>query len=417
MQETTYEVIGEIPNRIVEYSNLYYRNGEFYCLSTRYTDLPGVYLSVHYLENNHSLWTPTIKSNQDILGCSTKINGQFYFGQMSVPEHPGHTIFDDCVCEFSVLSELKRKMQVYTVLQEPKECKGLSKSTNLVEYDVKGIYKLVFGFPAVLLSRLHCRFANHNMNDWLCLESVIVGAGERGLSNYNQKYESPGRDTNLWWNFRSHVLARCEQKEFINNLSKTTTEMGPCVTLVYSKNRTIANFTEIRDALSREFFRYQCVDWGEVSTIEEQIEIMSQTSIYVTMDGSCALNCVFLPKNAVMINLGVPIMTAKGYVLGWLDDYLYSVLNYIKVIYLSNYSKDTKVTNKGSLYVSLQDLRCTINNINEITKADEKEEEWSNVSPNAKKLLQIRGYESKWEEFRRNNLANACTLFLASNSL
>jgi hypothetical protein len=408
--ETTYKSKGEIPNRIVEYSNLYFKNGKFYCVSTRERELPGVYLGVHYLENKHAVWTPSLESNQDILAQATKINGQFYFGSISVPEHPGHTIFDDCIAEFSVLSELGKNMQqTETILADPDDQKGLSKSTDVIQYDVKGIYKLAFGSPAVLLSKLHCRFANHT-TDWLCLESVIVGAGERGLSNYNEEYESPGRDTKLWWNFRCHLLKKCQLKECIDPLTVET----PFVTLVYSKNRSIANFNEIRDQLSRTFFNYQCVDWGEIQSIEKQLEILSKTSIYVTMDGSCALNCVFLPKNAVMINLGVPILTPKGYVIGWLDDYLYPVLDYIKVVYLVEYSKNMEVTSGGQLCVSLTDLMTMINQVRDITDVNENKENWNNASPNAKKLVQINNYKSLWSHFRSNNLACACTLFLGA---
>jgi hypothetical protein len=131
------------------------------------------------------------------------------------------------------------------------------------------------------------------------------------------------------------------------------------------------------------------------------------------MDGSCALNCVFLPKNATMINLGVPIDTPNGAVIGWLDDYLYPVLDYIKVLYLADVSGDDSVENvhikkSSGLYVPLQNLLQLIDKVHE-TKAIQ-----NNLSPNARKWIQTPDYKAHWKELRLNNLACACTLKLNS---
>jgi hypothetical protein len=85
---------------------------------------------------------------------------------------------------------------------------------------------------------------------------------------------------------------------------------GPVTITLIKKvgKRTIANYHEIEAFLARDWSSIRCgdatrinvVDLAEIS-LAEQLHVLSQTTVFVTVPGSASWHSLFLPDNATMI--------------------------------------------------------------------------------------------------------------------
>ena len=82
-----------------------------------------------------------------------------------------------------------------------------------------------------------------------------------------------------------------------------------------------------------------------MKTLKEQIVLLSNTYIYISLDGSSALNSIFLPDNSILINMGLIDNNRVFY----RSDFLFPACSYFKVIYLNDFLQNKYIINSSIL--------------------------------------------------------------------
>lgn len=310
MKKTTYQIFDSPAGKTIVFSNLYLINGKFIFNGPAPNDDLSTFPNIHYRFTNFQKWAPQITKLPENQEAQIITTPHFYLKE-TLHYHPVHTIFDDVFSVFYSLYRCKIDYnQMICVLD-------IFNNETEEYYDCKGIFKLLFGNEAITL---HYLKRSHQQ---VCFETFVVGNSGSGVSSYDFNYVSPFQD-NIWRQFRDAIYKKAE------------ITLGPADKVIYlSRHYDKYDLEErLKDTLKKhniEVYNYGGKD------IKEQLDVLKNVKIYITTSGSNALNSVFLPDNAVVINLGRVYASNDYKIITYGEDYLYPSLSYIDVLYFEDY--------------------------------------------------------------------------------
>jgi hypothetical protein len=303
------------------YKNLYLLNEKFYFLSPIPINLPSTALSVGYLqkkvyEKRETKWKPIVINSLNNLD-TIYIKDIVYFNEDEVPNHIGHTLFDSIASQFAALKQCNIVLNEISVILTLQNLKYYEKKY----HDVKSSYELLFGKPKIYLDELCQQYKDKIV----CFKTFIVGSGNKGVSSYDHTYKAINGYENCWSEFRNY----CYLRSGLNDNNTNTKITFASTDKNERKDRIIANDKDICKIISN-MTNGLIIRWPELNTFKEQIKVMCETKIYISIDGTAGLNAILLPDNAIYINLG--IFKGSEKLVSYMDDYVYSACNF-KVIY------------------------------------------------------------------------------------
>lgn len=410
LNKTTYKIFNLFGRKTIIFNNLYFLNGEFiFNGPVDNIDITEIstYPNVHYRHTNFKKWFPKIIELSEEQNNFQQITIPYFYLKESLYGHPGHTLMDDVFSVFYTLYKCKLNYNPLICIVDTPFYDGGA-------YDCKGIYNLLFGQSAISFDYL---IQQHSQ---ICFKTFIVGNSNSGFSSYDNNYVSP-YGNKIWKKFRNAFYERAKIDLESNN--------NKIIYINTVKNKELLE-NDLIKALEKNKIDIVC--WGEMSSIEEQLNILKNIKIYITTDGSCALNSIFLPDNSIVINLGRVYAEGDYKSIGYCEDYLYPALSFIDVLYFEDYyNLDIKesrpipnpndlidminiLSNKEIKYNSILDRRKIIYNnfISKIKNKISNTIKLNNFSPNARLLIEnytnlnIRADIIK--NFKQENLAFIC---------
>lgn len=363
----------------VIYHNILFKNGTFYVLNNNTKLDNNVYLSrcyYHKISLNDGLshrWEPIYISNDDINIDKIEETVTF-FCEEDVPGHIGHTIIDSIASQFSSLKicgiDLNTKTKIKTLQKlyryekktinfdeedmKQKHIPHARTAEKAMELpDVKESYKLLFGEGKTYLHE----YSKQNKDKFVLFKCLVVGSSHKGGGSFNYDYKSLNGYDGAWKDFRDYCYIRC-------NIVKM--QSHPKMILLNNPDndertdRQVKGSSDIINLLKTQP-NSKVISWNNISTLKEQIILMSETHIYISLDGTAALNSIFLPDNSIFINLGILI---NNDVVHYRSISVFAACNYIKVIYLNDFLQNKYTVNSSIL------LNNIINNCQEYYSDD-----------------------------------------------
>lgn len=305
------------------YHNILVKDGELWYCTDGDERLELAALSVGYLHKIRA-------TGKDCRWCPLRappftddveyVDNTHYLCDNEVPGHFGHTVFDSISSQYSTLRLCGIPMDKdtrITTIQRP--------TVNESHYhDIKSAYSLLFGEPVVYLDEFHRQYRGRAV----ILRTLVVGCSKKGVSFYTTNYVAHNGYIGAWAEFRNYCYLRsgAEGDRRCNVLFSTTVNNA-------RDDRKLLNDGHIC-AVINSHPQGKIVDWNAVTTLKEQILLMFHTNIYISIDGTGGLNALFLPQNAIFINLGVQTIGVHGY----MDDYVYPACD-MRLIYYHDHLK------------------------------------------------------------------------------
>lgn len=309
MKKTTYKIFDSPAGKTIVFNNLYLINGEFIFNGTVSDSEVSTYHNVHYRHTNFEMWKPKIVE-LSISEETVKLikNPHFYFKE-TLRYHPVHTLMDDIFSVFYSLYRCKINYDPITCIVET--------LYNEFPYECKGYFKLLFGQDAMPLSYLK------NIYTQVCFETFVVGNSGSGLSSFDANFASPFED-NIWQQFRDAFYKKAE------------IELESGTNIIYVNRHPDED--NLEDELKKTLKKnnIKIVNWGG-KDIKEQLNIIKNVKVYITSEGSSALNAIFLPDNAIVIDLGRLYECGNYKTVCYGNDYIFPSLPYIDVLYFEDY--------------------------------------------------------------------------------
>lgn len=402
MLKTTYQVFDSpTAGKTIVFNNLYFINGEFIFNGTASNSEIATYFGVHYRHDNFKQWMPSIR---DLLEDTIQVitTPHFYLKE-TLRYHPVHTLMDDIFSVFYSLYRCKLNYNPYVcVLEIPDEY-------NTSEfYDCRGMFKCLFGQEAITshhIKRIHSK---------VCFQTFVVGNGDSGLHSYDSNYAAPFQD-DIWKQFRNAFYEK----------SEISLELGSKIIYADSNNWPING--ALKDILEKNDI--SIINWSDFPTIKDQLNLLKNVKIYIATEGADILNAIFLPDNAIVINLGRMYANGSYKVLGYCVDWIWPSLSYIDVFYLEDYCLRYHKTQE--LIPSSEELMQIVRTLNDTpsnsllvkrkeiydnfaSKAVDKIDytlKLNNFSPNARLLIENFSNLERAkiiESFKRGSAAYAC---------
>lgn len=345
----------------VIYKNIILKNGEFYVLNNDNRLKNNIYLSRSFynkikLNDGFShIWEPKYKNIENIdIDIIEEVTT--FFCEEEVPGHIGHTLFDSIAAQFASLKicniDLNNKTKIKTLqklYRYEKKMDNLDKydkkqkpiphaRTNesfMEKTDVKGSYELLFSEKKTYLHN----YLKANMNKTILFKCLVVGSAHKGVGSFNYNYKSLNGYNGAWKDFRDYCYLRCGIVEnnpttiLMNNPDENT-----------RSDRQVSGYKNIINVLKNKQ-NHKLIDWSYIKTLKEQIVLLSNTKIFISLDGSSALNSIFLPDNSILINLGL----VKNKTVYYRSDYVFTACPYFKVIYLNDFLENNYRINSSIL--------------------------------------------------------------------
>ncbi len=310
MKKTTYKIYNSPAGKTIVFSNLYFINGEFVFNGTVPASEVSVYPNVHYRHTNFKLWQPKITELPIEQNDIPLIESPHFYLKETLHYHPVHTLMDDV---FSVFYSLYRCGINYN----PLVC-ILDIDNNKTEnaYDCKGIFKFLFGEETIPLHYLQTLYPQ------VCFKTFVVGNGDSGLHSYDSNYAAPFQD-DIWKQFRDAFYKKTE----IN------LKLGNKIIYVDSNNFPIKE--NLKNVLEKN--NIEIVHWSDMIHINDQLNFIKDVKIYIAIEGADILNSIFLPDNAMVIDLGRMYANGTYKALGYCVDWIFPSLSYIDVFYFEDY--------------------------------------------------------------------------------
>lgn len=137
---------------------------------------------------------------------------------------------------------------------------------------------------------------NYNMK----FDYFIVGADRAGISSTNKLGVMPGNNLNVLDKLRNRffkVYNIVKQKRDNINLLFINSER-----YTFQEKQILK---QLIDYYKSKKYSVKFIDWKDITSFKEQLEIMNETDIQVSGAGSCMLNFPFMNNNSININLGV----------------------------------------------------------------------------------------------------------------
>lgn len=307
MLKTTYQIFDSSAGKTIVFRNLYFIDGKFIFNGTASGSEIATYPNVHYRHTKRETWAPAIMELPDQNDVPVVTTPHFYLKE-SVNNYITHALADDV---FSVFYSLYRCRINYN----PCVC-IVETSGGETFHDCKGIFRCLFGQEAIGLNCLKETYSQ------VCFETFVVGNGDSGSISFDSNYASPFQD-NIWRQFRDAYY-----KE-----SEIDLEVGKKI--LYGDAGKFPIQSDLKDILLTN--NVEIIRWDYVGDIKEQLRILKGVKIYITTDGAPAINTIFLPDNAIVINLGRVYANGNYRVLGYCSCPLFPALSHIDVFYFEDY--------------------------------------------------------------------------------
>lgn len=375
-------------NNIGIYINIFIYNNQILFVNNN-IELIRIPLQTGYIhrckyERKDVRWIP-IKKNIEFNNFIT-INNTCFLNNSEVPGHIGHTLFDSIASQISTLKQSNIEMNKETKIITIQIHKHYEKKV----YDIKDIYKTIFGSEICFLDEINQKYENKP----ILIKKLILGSSKKGVSFYNTKYTADNGYKNAWRDFRDYFYLRYDintEKEPNKILFINTEKNG-------RKDRILDNNNDVSN-LIKKFDNSMVINWQDVVSLKQQLKLLSQTKCFISICGTAGLNSIFLRDNTIFINLGVQI--SKNNV-GYMDDYVFPALN-IKLIYFHDFVK-----NRNNYAIDLTILEKMINEPNIFIAKNN----YSNFGLNLIKILEKQTESEKNNiifNMLANNLAAGCS--------
>ena len=401
MLKTTYQVFNSPAGKTIVFNNLYLINGEFVFNGTANSSDISTYNNIHYRHNSFKQWSPTIRELSEEHDVAILTTPHFYLKQ-TMYSHPVHTLGDDVFSMFYSLYRCKIDYNPCVCISE------MSDDYNALDFsDNRGMFQCLFGHQAITQHHLKRTYSK------ACFKTFVVGNGNSGLHSYDANYVAPFED-NIWKKFRDAFY----QQAGIN------LEGGNKIIYADSNNWPVQG--EVKDALEKN--EIDIIHWSDLPDIKDHLNLLKNVKIYITTEGADAVDAIFLPDSAMVIDLGRMYALDNYKVLGYCVDWLWPALSYIDVFYLEDYC--LRYHRALELIPTANELMRVVEGLNQndanlLLKRQEiynkftsqavdkthRDVKLNNYSPNARLL--IANYsnaerESIVENFKRGNTAYAC---------
>jgi hypothetical protein len=317
------------------YNNLLLHNGELLYVADTDEKMEVCALSVGFLhkmrqEKKDVRWSPKKVRNFDGT-IDSYMEEVCFLNEEDVPGHVGHVVFDSVASQFSCLKlcgiNLDEKSEITTIqILRPNEAK---------HHDTKGAYKLFYGKPKIYYDEL----CDLHMGKTVCIRTLIAGSSKKGVSYFDHTYTGNNGYRGAWGEFRDYAYLRS------GAIARKTNDPIEEQHVIYAttdstgrSDRKISNDEEVR-AIINDHTQGKIVNWINMGSIRDQILVLCRARVYLSVDGSSGVNAVFLPDDALYINLGAVV---NGYT-GHINDFTYTGCDHFKVIYYNDYAQQNRV--------------------------------------------------------------------------
>lgn len=345
----------------VIYYNILFKNGKFYVLNNNSKLNNKIYLSrsyYHKIKLNDGFghfWEPNYMDNENI-NIDIVEETTTFICEEDVPGHIGHTVFDSIASQFSTLkicgiemnnnTKIKTLQKLYRyekkrinfdeedIKQKPIP-QWRTRESALELPDIKNSYKLLFGEEKTYLYK----YSKKNKDKLVLFKCLIIGSAHKGIGSFNYDYKSLNGYNGAWKDFRDYCYLRCD---IVENNPTTILLNNPNIN--ERPDRQVSESKNIINVLKSNP-NHKIIDWKDMKTLKEQIVLLSNTYIYISLDGSSALNSIFLPDNSILINMGLIDNNRVFY----RSDFLFPACSYFKVIYLNDFLQNKYIINSSIL--------------------------------------------------------------------
>jgi hypothetical protein len=325
-------------NNCFVYNNLVLHNGNVLFVADNEEKLELCALSVGFLhkmrnERRDIRWSPKKVRRFDGI-MDLYIDEICFLNEEEIPGHIGHTVFDAIGSQFSCLKQcginLDEKSEIMTI--------QMLRTNESKYHDVKGAYQLFFGKPKIYFDELCDKFKDKTV----CIKTLVVGSSKKGVSYYDHTYTGNNGYAGAWREFRDYAYIRCK----IDQLQPIDKHILYAVTDTNGRpDRVVGNDIEIR----KHIHDLNIIMWSNMESLCEQILLLSRTRLYISVDGTNGLNSIFLPDDAIFINLGVILNDMIGYI----NDYTYAGCDHIKVIYYQHNVSYKTLRINNSMHINI----------------------------------------------------------------
>jgi hypothetical protein len=405
MLKTTYQIFDSPAGKTIVFNNLYFINGEFVFNGSEVNNAEiSTYPNVHYRHTNFELWSPSIRELPEDNTIPVIETTHFYLKE-TLNSHPAHVLLDDVFSVFYGLYKCKLDYDPCVCIIEMHE-----RYDKIDFYDWRGAFKCLFGQEAITFHHFKRTSAK------VCFKTFVVGNGDLGLHSYDSNYAAPFQD-DIWKQFRNALYKK----------SDINLELGNKIIYVDSNNFPIKD--NLKKVLEKN--NIEIIHWSDMLQMKDQLNFLKNVKIYIATEGADILNSIFLPDNAMVIDLGRMYAIDDYKALGYCVDWAFPSLSYIDVFYFedyyTNYHRTQETTpNSDDLMQMIEYLNDDQkkNNIllmrteiydnfaSKIVNKIHYELKLNNYSPNARLLIEnypdIKKRNEIVEDFKRGSPAYAC---------
>lgn len=185
----------------------------------------------------------------------------------------------------------------------------------------------------------YCRkelFTKDKKHNFLHFERLVVGGGGFASTPFMSQEQNQGRSL-YWWYFRNYIVNRSSFRSGF--LRKEDGGYKKACRIVLMKKttpkRSITNLDSIANLLSQDFKEcsIDTIHGGQVD-FRDEIQIISQASIFITPPGGVSFSAAFLSSGAALILVSIQTsgISRNSEGLGFLEsDILWRRISYIRV--------------------------------------------------------------------------------------
>jgi hypothetical protein len=306
--ESSYNVIEIDDIKTVVYKNLYYINDTFLYLTLNNTELPIIgTLGTAMRNRDNATLHPTIKIFSNISELQTYIQtisfdlieGITNFMHHFYDHNVAHALYDTLYPSY--LSCLRYgNFDTYNMFIETLYVPGWSFPGNASRDYSLDIFKTFCG-GKFIHKRIHDK---HDVN--YKFDILICGQENCGISCVNKKGIMPGGDINAMKQFRLRM------HNVYNIVPNVADKLR--IKFIMSRRYTKEEIVVIQYFINKYSDVYNCqiIDWSNIPTFQEQLQIMCDTDIHISGAGTSMLNYPFMLDQTIHINLGVKEVHANS---------------------------------------------------------------------------------------------------------
>lgn len=404
MLKTTYQIFDSPAGKTIIFNNLYFINGEFIFNGSVSKSEISTYSNVHYRHTNFELWSPSIINLVEDNTIPVIETTHFYLRE-TLNSHPAHVLVDDIFSTFYSLYRCKLDYNPCVCIVEMSEWYD-----KINFYDWRGTFKCLFGQEAITSHHLKRTYQK------ICFKTFVVGNGDSGLHSYDSNYAAP---------FNNDILKQF--RDALYKKAEINLGLGNKIIYVDSNNFPVRN--NLKDALGKN--NIEIIHWSDMQHISDQLNFLKDVRIYIATEGADMLNAIFLPDNAIVIDLGRMYAIDNYKALGYCVDWVFPSLSYINVFYFEDYYESYHRTQEVSPNPDdlIQMIECLNDKQKEVPLLLKRKKIYdnfaskivdrincalklNNYSPNARLLIEnypnIEERIKIVENFKRGSIAYAC---------